>query len=1202
MKLRSAVGLGLALIWGGCVQILDADYEYKPQCTTDTECDDGNPCTSDSCSAELAACEHTALPDGPLATQVTGDCRRDDCLGGEVVPTNDDTDIADDGESCTTDTCSGGNPVHTALADQSACTVGMAGGLCAAGVCTVDCSDTKPCDDMNPCSTDSCDTTNGTCTFTPLDGMPTPGFQEPAGDCQVHVCQMGADTAVMDDVDIPVDMNSCTDDICTNGAPSNPPIASGTPCVVGQPAVCDGAGSCVECNVPADCVNLPPDDDCQTRTCVNNICGQDFTAMGTPISTQSAGDCKQTVCDGTGKTMIVNLDTDVPEDNNPCTMNLCTNGVPNNPNEAPGISCGSPRVCDGMGNCLGCITPNDCTDLPPNDFCKVRTCINSMCGLSFTPAGTDLPTGQTSMDCKVLECDAVGNVVASPDPTDKPNDGNQCTLDVCSLQGVPSNPPEPVNTACNQNGGTLCNGAGACKVANGNTCAAAGDCLSGFCVDGVCCDAACGSSCKSCNVPGNVGKCVNVPKGIEDAPGCTGTNSCDGLGTCKKDDGQGCGATGECVSNFCVDGVCCASACTAACNACNIMGSVGTCTPLTSGEDNVPANVCNGPKGCDASGICKSDNGQACTMGAECVSGQCFDGVCCNVACSGTCKSCNIAGAVGTCSNVAAGLDDPNGVPACSGTNQSCDGMGGCKKENGQTCGGATDCLSGFCADGVCCNAACTGTCQACNLAGSIGSCTNVASGQDDVGTCSGASQSCDGAGACKSELGTACSTNANCLSGFCVDGFCCNTACTGTCQACSALIQGQGTNGTCGNIILGTDPDNECVNGSCNGSGTCKQDLGTTCSMATQCLSGFCADGVCCNSACGNGDTTDCQACSVSAGATVNGTCAPRTAGSVCRASSGACDVAETCNGSATTCPVDGVAANGTVCRAVAGSCDVAETCNGMAKTCPADAVLSSSTVCRAAVAGGCDVAELCTGLSGVCPTDAVQPSTTVCRPAAGGCDVAEKCTGSSASCPIDTFNPMGTVCRPAGGLCDIAETCTGSSASCPFDAFKLNGTVCRPPVDVCDAQETCTGSSAACPVDVFKPSITVCRPAAGDCDVEEMCTGSSAPCPVDSLEPATTVCRTAVGACDVAEMCDGTSASCPLDVFSPMGTICVAQSCSGSTQTNADTCDGSGICVDNGTTPCNPYLCGGSACKTICMTAVDCAPGFTCVLNMCQ
>ena len=44
---------------------------------------------------------------------------------------------------------------------------------------------------------------------------------------------------------------------------------------------------------------------------------------------------------------------------------------------------------------------------------------------------------------------------------DLPDDGNQCTDDVCAA-GVPSNPPLASGTTCRQSGGTQCDGAGAC--------------------------------------------------------------------------------------------------------------------------------------------------------------------------------------------------------------------------------------------------------------------------------------------------------------------------------------------------------------------------------------------------------------------------------------------------------------------------------------------------------------------------------------------------------------------------------------------------------------------------------------------------------------------------------------------------------------------------------------------------------------------
>ena len=51
-----------------------------------------------------------------------------------------------------------------------------------------------------------------------------------------------------------------------------------------------------------------------------------------------------------------------------------------------------------------------------------------------------------------------------------------------------------------------------------------------------------------------------------------------------------------------------------------------------------------------------------------------------------------------------------------------CSSSGSCGlKGNGQSCAGAAECLSGFCAQGVCCGSACQGACQSCALANFVG-------------------------------------------------------------------------------------------------------------------------------------------------------------------------------------------------------------------------------------------------------------------------------------------------------------------------------------------------------------------------------------------------------------------------------------------------------------------------------------------------
>ena len=228
-------------------------------------------------------------------------------------------------------------------------------------------------------------------------------------------------------------------------------------------------------------------------------------------------------------------------------------------------------------------------------------------------------------------------------------------------------------------------------------------------------------------------------------------------------------------------------------------------------------------------------------------------------------------------------------------------------------------------------------------------------------------------------------------------------------------------------------------------------------CTSNSQCATGFCVSGVCCDTACNGG----CGVCNLTGHV---GTCSAASNGTVCRAASGACDVAETCNGTTLTCPTDAVAALGTVCRAANGVCDVAETCNGTTKACPADGFAPATTVCRAST-GTCDAAETCTGTSSACPADGFAPATTVCRPAAGGCDVAETCTGTSSICPPDTLAASGSVCRPAESICDVAETCTGTSSACPTDTFAAAGTACGAATNNSPAP-TCSGVAGVCPV----------------------------------------------------------------------------------------------------------------------------------------
>ena len=184
--------------------------------------------------------------------------------------------------------------------------------------------------------------------------------------------------------------------------------------------------------------------------------------------------------------------------------------------------------------------------------------------------------------------------------------------------------------------------------------------------------------------------------------------------------------------------------------------------------------------------------GKMCLASNDCDSRRCLGGICQSPTCFD-----------GVSNGSETGVDCGGPCPDCA---------------TGQTpCTAAPMCLSNRCVDGVCCDSICSGVCQACTAAkkgsGSDGTCGNIGNGLDPDNECAGTA-TCNGNGACTtlSPNGTPCTLNSNCASNNCVDGVCCDTPCFGLCQACTAVKKGSGSDGTCGNIGNGLDPDNECA------------------------------------------------------------------------------------------------------------------------------------------------------------------------------------------------------------------------------------------------------------------------------------------------------------------------------------------------------------------------------------------------------
>ena len=125
----------------------------------------------------------------------------------------------------------------------------------------------------------------------------------------------------------------------------------------------------------------------------------------------------------------------------------------------------------------------------------------------------------------------------------------------------------------------------------------------------------------------------------------------------------------------------------------------------------------------------------------------------------------------------------------------------------------------------------------------------------------------------------------------------------------------------------------------------------GVACASGAMCATGVCEDGVCCDRPCG-GSTPDCQSCSVAAGAARDGVCGVSAVATICRPVAGACDLAETCDGVATTCPADRFVKVGTTC-ALGTECTSGATCNGTSAACATTAV-ANGTACDG---GTCEV-----------------------------------------------------------------------------------------------------------------------------------------------------------------------------------------------------------------------------------------------------
>jgi len=315
--------------------------------------------------------------------------------------------------------------------------------------------------------------------------------------------------------------------------------------------------------------------------------------------------------------------------------------------------------------------------------------------------------------------------------------------------------------------------------------------------------------------------------------------------------GSVCTGDRQCASGFCVDGVCCESACGGGaandCQACSVATGAavdGQCAPLVQGTVcRTSAGVCDAAEVCDgAAMLCPDDaaaadgthcdDGNACTRTDSCLAGACVGGD------PVTCEAQSACHEVGVCNPATGVCSQPlksNGAPcddgdACTQTD-SCQ-AGVCRGTNPVTCialsqchlAGVCDPASGLCSDppkpdGSACNDGdrCTRT-DTC-LSG-------VCIGADEI-TCT-ASDQCHDAGECDAATGV-CSNPPK------PDGSACDdqNACTQT-DSCQA------------GLCEGANPVTCSAKSQCHDVGVCSPSTGV-CSEPPKVNGASCDDGDLC-------------------------------------------------------------------------------------------------------------------------------------------------------------------------------------------------------------------------------------------------------------------------------------------------------------------------------------------------------------------
>ena len=1135
------------------------------QCTTVSN--EGAECAASGCDANVwtapMTCNDGQCTEGGGESNCIGEnpCKLYACTKGGCAEVD-----AGFGSVCAPQSCDGDLVTSALQCDQNAgCNLGGFTSKCAGGFnCADALSCGTSCEGSGQCQSGYyCD--DSLCLKKKPDGSPCLQDLECTNAfCNNGFCCSGGDCcANATDCD---DGNACTTDTCLPTFvcihQSNTLECKGGTCdglTYTQPRFCAG-GQCPTNDVTEGCDGGNP---CEIYSCTGEGCGSSPMPIGNT--------CAPPVCIGNKLTTASSCDGE-----GSCALGGTKGNCPGGfVCAADGVSCKS--SCQVPGDCqsgLWCnagycqpkqVDGGNCTD---NDECSSGWCSNGFC------------CGDGGLCCsKDLDCD----------------DNNVCTSDTCSqtthkcvklfANGVEceagscsgleyTNPKTCFSGTCSQGGNAKnCEGSNPCRIYGCNVegCTQPAAAAGTVCEGTKCVGASTFTAQKTCNSQGQCsvgGGQTPCPGGFscEDTTACKGTCTgdtdcqlnwyCAAGGACqpKRENGDVCIKAEQCSSGYCSNGFCCPG---------------GTC--------------CNTDLHCDDGDVCTTDNCLAelfvCSYDAnnnQCAPGSCAGlsftnpKTCSGFACSGgggeqdcegddPCKlySCSSAGC--DISNATAGTQCT--ATTCAGYEatapKTCNGGGGC------TVGGGTSpCPGGFaCETATKCRTSC-GTNTHC------------------------APEHFCGANACQPKRlnGDACSTAAQCASGYCANGYCC-----------------AGATGDCCAQDFHCNDNNDCTDDSCGFAKKCEFTPNVALCQPAKCdgltFTGavFCADGACTDGGleddCSGGGQCKTYGCSETLG---------------CVAGDAAANVqceAQSCTGhtlkQARTCDGSGFCALG-----------------GLSAPCAGGYACADGTTCKSTCTAQTDCQ-----LGYYCQNDTCQPE----RGDGDTCNASIQCESEYCSngycCENDGSDPM--CCGGVGDQCDDANTCTTNicnpASRCEW--VDANGKECLPAdcsgtthtsktwcldgectfggtTEECTSTEACALSlctSDGCELQPL-PQFTPCEPSscAGSlltgsksCDGAGACVagGTTGSCPGGFVCATATSCKTACtndNDCQTGRFCDEPACSALKKNGSQCGegTECQSGYCNSGfccdtgqcCQTPSD-CDDDDVCTDD---TCTNNICG--------------------------